>query len=257
MSVIKQTLIKYEWQLFSVILLGVGIPFSFVQNNLDKTNLAIFIIALPGLLAFSLQFILNRNLDFVSRRFPELKYLAIALSPFIMIGFIHAIKNGISGSAEIGEREIIAIQHITILFIAVLIAEFGWRAYLQNLIVKRFGFLQGVLIVGLFLGLWNNLIRSIFSEPNPINSYLYIMTCVQMIALSILGGYIYKRSQSLIAPIILHFTWILMQYFSTKLAWQKIEIFKLTLLETAIWIIVAEVTIWRLLKHKKNKHTKS
>ncbi|NOG47266.1 MAG: CPBP family intramembrane metalloprotease [Calditrichaeota bacterium] len=239
---------KYEWHIFTAVLFGVGITLWFMRNYLSDVYLAIISIGLPGIVAFLLQSMFNRNVGFPFWKYIDLKYLFIALMPFLGSCIILSLFFNADAHLKFAN----SIGQISLFFVAVVCAEFAWRSYLQNVLVNRFNFLPGVVLVGITWGFWNLFTEFLTSGPDSVNGFTVIMTFVQLIAISIFSGYIRRRSQSLIIVSLIHFSWIILRFFPGGQFCSNCHELPFYIFQTAIWVFSAEIVIWRLLKSKKH-----
>lgn len=83
--------------------------------------------------------------------------------------------------------------------------EYGWRYYLQPLLQKRFGLVQGVLLLGVLWGFWH-LPLNFFYYSSPSSGLMSVagqlITCV---ALASFYGWAYIKTDNIWVPVILHY----------------------------------------------------
>lgn len=83
--------------------------------------------------------------------------------------------------------------------------EFGWRGYLQPRLQKLYGKKIGVVILGFIWGIWHlPLCFTLYSPQTPI--YCVIQHICLCIFMGIFLGYVYMKTNSLWAPILIHLT---------------------------------------------------
>lgn len=82
--------------------------------------------------------------------------------------------------------------------------EYGWRAFLQPLLQKRYGKRAGVLLLGVVWGLWHLPINVFYYSPQTwVQSVLaQQLTCI---SLAIFFGLAWMKTQNVWAPVIMHF----------------------------------------------------
>lgn len=84
--------------------------------------------------------------------------------------------------------------------------EYGWRYFLQPLLMKRFGKRIGVLLVGVLWGLWHAPLDFLYYADAPsmgwmnLVSHLGSCTCI-----GIFFSYAYLKTRNIWLPVILHF----------------------------------------------------
>jgi len=83
--------------------------------------------------------------------------------------------------------------------------EFGWRGYVQEKMIQRFGLNRGLILLGVIWGYWHLPIGLMgWNFPNqPILGAL-ILTPISMIFLGIYLGWLYLRSKSIWMPTLAH-----------------------------------------------------
>ena len=82
--------------------------------------------------------------------------------------------------------------------------EYGWRFFFQPFLQKRFGKKGGVLLLGVFWGLWHLPINIFYYSPDTwfISVILQIITCVSF---SIFFGYGYMKTENIWVPVVMHY----------------------------------------------------
>ena len=82
--------------------------------------------------------------------------------------------------------------------------EYGWRYFFQPLLQKRFGMRAGVLLLGIFWGLWHLPLNIFFYSPDTwlISVLVQIVTCISF---SIFFGYGYLKTENIWVPVIMHY----------------------------------------------------
>lgn len=82
--------------------------------------------------------------------------------------------------------------------------EYGWRGYLQPILMNRFGRRKGVLLLGIIWGLWHLPLDLFFYAPEtPFLSVLgHQITCI---SLGIFFAYVYLKTENIWSVVLLHF----------------------------------------------------
>lgn len=82
--------------------------------------------------------------------------------------------------------------------------EYGWRGYLQPILMNRFGKRKGVLLLGIIWGLWHLPLDLFFYAPEtPFLSVLsHQITCI---SLGIFFAYVYLKTENIWSVVLLHF----------------------------------------------------
>lgn len=82
--------------------------------------------------------------------------------------------------------------------------EYGWRYFFQPLLQKRFGKKAGVLLLGVFWGLWHLPLNIFFYSPDTWlpSVFIQIITCISF---SIFFGYGYMKTENIWVPVIMHY----------------------------------------------------
>jgi len=96
------------------------------------------------------------------------------------------------------------IPNFFITYVAFLGEEYGWRYYLQPIMLKRFGSVKGVIILGVVWALWHwNICFMFYSvETGPLMLVSQVITCVTV---GIFFGYAYMKTQNIWVPVIMHY----------------------------------------------------
>jgi membrane protease YdiL (CAAX protease family) len=83
--------------------------------------------------------------------------------------------------------------------------EFGWRGYLQEKLLRKFGLNWGLIILGIIWGYWHlPIILMGYNFPNhPVLGALLLMP-ISTIFAGIFEGWIYLRSRSIWMPVLVH-----------------------------------------------------
>lgn len=82
--------------------------------------------------------------------------------------------------------------------------EYGWRYFLQPILQEHFGMRKGVLILGVFWGLWHLPLNLFYYAPDTRLQSIaaQLITCI---ALSVFFAFAYMKTDSIWIPVILHF----------------------------------------------------
>lgn len=86
--------------------------------------------------------------------------------------------------------------------------EFGWRGYLQEKLIGKFGLNRGLILLGLIWGYWHLPIGLMgWNFPNLPVLGAFILTPLSTIFLGIFLGWLYLRSRSIWMPTLTHAAW--------------------------------------------------
>ena len=82
--------------------------------------------------------------------------------------------------------------------------EYGWRCFLQPILQEHFGMRKGVLILGVFWGLWHLPLNLFYYAPDTRLQSIaaQLITCI---ALSVFFAFAYMKTDNIWIPVILHF----------------------------------------------------
>ncbi|MCI5774547.1 MAG: CPBP family intramembrane metalloprotease [Erysipelotrichaceae bacterium] len=82
--------------------------------------------------------------------------------------------------------------------------EYGWRYFLQPLLQKRFGKLNGVIVLGIVWGLWHLPINLFYYSPQTALQSIVgqLITCISY---SIFFGYVYMKTNNIWSAVWIHF----------------------------------------------------
>lgn len=82
--------------------------------------------------------------------------------------------------------------------------EYGWRYFLQPILQEHFGMRKGVLILGVFWGLWHLPLNLFYYAPDTRLQSIaaQLITCI---ALSVFFAFAYMKTDNIWIPVILHF----------------------------------------------------
>lgn len=82
--------------------------------------------------------------------------------------------------------------------------EYGWRYFLQPIMMKKFGKIKGIILLGLIWGLWHICVDFMFytTVDGPKMFVSQIITCVSV---GIFWGYVYMKTQNIWVTVIMHY----------------------------------------------------
>jgi membrane protease YdiL (CAAX protease family) len=129
--------------------------------------------------------------------------------------------------------------------------ELGWRGYLQEKMLRKFGLNQGLIFLGIIWGYWHlPVILMGFNFPNhPILGALLLMP-LGTIFLAIFMGWLYLRSRSIWVPALAHASANLFsQLIFSLMTMQQDELFR-QLTWIAAWGIIATLCLINLNRNK-------
>ena len=89
-------------------------------------------------------------------------------------------------------------------FMAFLGEEYGWRYYLQPIMLKKFGKRKGILLLGLVWAFWHICVDFLYysEETGPLMFVAQIITCITV---GIFFGYAYMKTQNIWVVTIMHY----------------------------------------------------
>jgi len=174
-------------------------------------------------------------------------------------------KDGILESTRIGlifgskEQAIpffimnIVLSHLVFLLVGSLIAlgeELGWRGYLQDSFLTKFGLVKGFIILGIIWGFWHlPVILMGYNFPNNPVLGGFLLMPVATVFMGIFFGWIYLRSVSIWMPALAHASTNLFSGFLFNLTMDKNDLFR-SIIWIAAWGIVAMFCLYSVLKNK-------
>jgi len=144
-------------------------------------------------------------------------------------------------------------SHILFLFVGSILTlgeEFGWRGYMQEKLLRRYGLIWGFIILGAIWGYWHlPIILMGYSFPSqPVLGALLLMP-VGTIFLGIFLGWIYLRSKSIWMPALAHASGNLFSGFLYRMTMHHNELSR-QLVWIVAWGIVATFCLIDLYKNK-------
>ncbi|WP_072469865.1 CPBP family intramembrane glutamic endopeptidase [Urinicoccus massiliensis] len=83
--------------------------------------------------------------------------------------------------------------------------EFGWRFYLQPLLQKKFGMVQGTLLLGLAWGIWHLPLNLFFYSAPGSGLMSLVNQLFVCVSYGIFFSFAYNYSKSLWTPVLLHY----------------------------------------------------
>jgi uncharacterized protein len=129
--------------------------------------------------------------------------------------------------------------------------EFGWRGYLQEKILKRYGLNKGIILVGIIWGYWHlPIILMGYNFPTcPILGALVFMP-LGCIFMGIFLGWIYLRSKSIWMPVIAHSSINLMAALLINEVTMIVDQLYQQILFIGIWGVVAAICLLLINRRK-------
>lgn len=145
---------------------------------------------------------------------PKLKSSVLAfITPFIYFGIIMFIQYALeirslpnwNKLSSVNELIINLILGYPVMLFLLMGEEIAWRGYLQEKLIKKFGGLKGLLLLGLIWGIWH-LPISLQGHNLPNNPILesLVTTPLMCIALTLIIGYYGLNNKSIFIGLILH-----------------------------------------------------
>lgn len=97
------------------------------------------------------------------------------------------------------------VVNFPLIFIFFFGEEFGWRFYLQPLLQKKFGMVQGTLLLGLAWGIWH-LPLNLFFYSAPGSGLMSLVSQLFIcVSYGIFFSFAYNYSKSLWTPVLIHY----------------------------------------------------
>jgi len=124
--------------------------------------------------------------------------------------------------------------------------EFGWRGYAQGKLVREFGLVKGLLLLGLIWGFWHTPIYYVMgtSPEHPILGP-FVMTPIDNILAVVPMAWFYIRSRSIWVPTFLHAFADVVWGFSDLLYPKSHELQSWAILQ-AVQLILSIILLWDL-----------
>ena len=270
------------WYLIVVFILSYIWQFVIFLNGGVESSLVPLLMFIPGLVAVAFRILKNEGFRNVGWGLRRWWYIAPAIFvPFaVVLGIVFLLvalnwaaipeeffvfKDGMLEYSKIGlmlgnQSQTIpffiinfVLSHIVFLIIGSLInlgEEFGWRGYLQEKLIRRYGLNWGLVVLGIVWGYWHlPLVLMGWSFPNrPVLGALLLMP-ISTIFLGIFVGWIYLRSRSIWMPALAHAAINLLSGFLYQMTMHQNELF-LQLMWIAAWGIVAAFCLISLNREK-------
>jgi membrane protease YdiL (CAAX protease family) len=242
-----------------------------------------FVMFFPGLIAILFRIIFKEGFRNVGWGLRRWWYIIPALIVPIVVVIIFALVVNATGIGSIsdkhftistvgievkGYRLILGIHQQTYLFFIVnflftlliqsvlggiltLGEEFGWRGYLQEKILKRYGLNKGIILVGIIWGYWHlPIILMGYNFPTcPILGALVFMP-LGCIFMGIFLGWIYLRSKSIWMPVIAHSSINLMAALLINEVTMMVDLLYQQILFIGIWGVVAAICLFLINRRK-------
>ena len=102
-------------------------------------------------------------------------------------------------------RVLIALAiNFPLTFIAFLGEEYGWRYYLQPIMLDKFGKRKGILLLGLVWAFWHINICYFYYSPQT-GTMMFLAQIITCVSIAIFFGYGYIKSKNMWVPILMHF----------------------------------------------------
>lgn len=204
----------------TILLISVLYSF-FIFSNPVRINFWIFIMWAPALVAMTINYIRYKSakkmFEPITKKI-KFKSIVFAISyPIIFLGVLAVLLN-LAGIVIISEIELPKLNIVQIImapfanFLLMYGEEYGWRGFLLEEFSKNKGKIKSTIIVGCVWAAFHFPVvyglANYYGIENP-----FMFCTVQMLAVFILSfpfAHVYYISRNIIAPIILHFTWNLL-----------------------------------------------
>lgn len=100
---------------------------------------------------------------------------------------------------------VMLIPNFFLVFVAFFGEEYGWRYYMQPFLQKKFGLRGGVLLLGVFWGLWHLPIDFFYYTSPEMGLIAAVSQQITCITLGIFFAYAYMKTDNIWVPTILHY----------------------------------------------------
>jgi uncharacterized protein len=134
--------------------------------------------------------------------------LAVSLSISLTLGYVSPTPaSSAAGIAALSTTKILlsAALYIVISIPFAFGEEFGWRGYAQGKLVREFGLVPGLLLLGVIWGFWHAPIfycMGVYSEHPILGSF--VLTPIDNIVVVVPMGWLYVRSKTIWVPTFTH-----------------------------------------------------
>lgn len=122
--------------------------------------------------------------------------------------------------------------------------EFGWRGYAQGRLLRQFGLVRGLLLLGLIWGFWHSPIYYAM-HTDPSHPYLgpFVMTPIDNLLAVVPMGWLYLRSRNIWVPTFTHafadilwgFSGLLFPATREIASWAVLQIVQLVISAVLLW----------------------
>jgi uncharacterized protein len=181
--------------------------------------------------------------------------LAVCLPLSIRLGYA-AIAPVSTSAGRIATHPLKILENI-LLYTAISLPfafgeEFGWRGYAQGKLVREFGLVKGLLLLGIIWGLWHTPIYY-FTGAFPEHPILgpFVMTPIDNILAVVPMGWLYIRSRNIWVPTLTHAFADVLWGFSDLLYPKSHEIQNWVILQVA-QLIVSIILLMNLRSRPEN-----
>ncbi len=99
---------------------------------------------------------------------------------------------------------LILLLNFPITIICFLGEEYGWRAYFQPILQKKFGLRLGVIILGLLWAVWHIFVDYMYYSPGT-GLQRFVTQLITCICLAVFWGYVYIKTHNIWAIAIMHY----------------------------------------------------
>ena len=188
-------------------LLAACFPLFHLSNNWLE-NALMFI---PGLMAVAFLLRSGRGLDSIGWGLrPPIYLLWAVVLPIVLLAMTLPISIWLGYAAAGVSMPVVRILKNLAIYTVISIPfalgeEVGWRGYAQGKLIRQFGLLGGLLLLGIFWGVWHTPIyyfTGAFKE-HPIFGP-FVMTPIDNILAVVPMGWLYIRSRNIWVPTLTH-----------------------------------------------------
>ena len=220
-----------ELLLYFVAVLTLSTSFAVVLGRLKVTDDWAWgaVMFIPGLTAVAFRARGRQGFSSVGWRLGPARYWLWAfLLPLLMLGCSIALSL-LVGYRSVGSLPVSVHGSVMNLLLKMALTtviampfafgeEFAWRGYAQDKLIRQFGLLQGLFLLGLLWGLWHSPLYYLMNAfPNHPLLGPFVMTPIDNILVVVPMAWFYIRSKSIWVPTFLHALGDILWGYSDKL----------------------------------------
>ncbi len=99
---------------------------------------------------------------------------------------------------------LILLLNVPLTIVCFLGEEYGWRAYFQPILQKKFGLRLGVIILGVLWAVWHVFVDYMYYSPGT-GLQRFVVQLITCICLAVFWGYVYMKTHNIWPIAIMHF----------------------------------------------------